>query len=238
MASPIRCGKQALDMKLRGRLTNADFGFDPIGLLKGLCGVLLGCTRHDEGARTTLIGCLATHDDLEITVLRKLVMIVTRDHMLPLSEQQRLAALVEAVAEEACRHGAAVGGAVAVGGGKAAANGCGADTTAGAPSAPAETSIFAVLEREIGVLGSEIGVLGSEIGPSGSASGSAAASEGVEEEAAYVAALEGFVFDQADLLSDRAPQRHHYADQAAAAEGGGALPALRKKLMKEVRAPG
>jgi hypothetical protein len=248
MASPIRCGKQALDMKLRGRLTNADFGFDPIGLLKGLCGVLLGCTRHDEGARTTLIGCLATHDDLEITVLRKLVMIVTRDHMLPLSEQQRLAALVEAVAEEACRHGAAVGGAVAVGGGKAAANGCGADTTAGAPGAPAETSIFAVLEREIGVLGSEIGVLGSElgvlgseigeIGPSGSASGSAAASEGVEEEAAYVAALEGFVFDQADLLSDRAPQRHHYADQAAAAEGGGALPALRKKLMKEVRAPG
>lgn len=231
MASPIRCGKQALDMKLRGRLTNADFGFDPIGLLKGLCGVLLGCTRHDEGARTTLIGCLATHDDLEITVLRKLVMIVTRDHMLPLSEQQRLAALVEAVAEEACRHGAAVGGAVAVGGGKAAANGCGADTTAGAPGAPAETSIFAVLEREIGVLGSEIG-------PSGSASGSAAASEGVEEEAAYVAALEGFVFDQADLLSDRAPQRHHYADQAAAAEGGGALPALRKKLMKEVRAPG
>ena len=218
-------------MKLRGRLTNADFGFDPIGLLKGLCGVLLGCTRHDEGARTTLIGCLATHDDLEITVLRKLVMIVTRDHMLPLSEQQRLAALVEAVAEEACRHGAAVGGAVAVGGGKAAANGCGADTTAGAPSTPAETSIFAVLEREIGVLGSEIG-------PSGSASGSAAASEGVEEEAAYVAALEGFVFDQADLLSDRAPQRHHYADQAAAAEGGGALPALRKKLMKEVRAPG
>ena len=238
MASPIRCGKQALDMKLRGRLTNADFGFDPIGLLKGLCGVLLGCTRHDEGARTTLIGCLATHDDLEITVLRKLVMIVTRDHMLPLSEQQRLAALVEAVAEEACRHGAAVGGAVAGGGGKVAANGCGADTTAGAPGAPAETSIFAVLEREIGVLGSEIGDLGSEIGPSGSASGSAAASEGVEEEAAYVAALEGFVFDQADLLSDRAPQRHHYADQAAAAEGGGALPALRKKLMKEVRAPG
>lgn len=230
MASPIRCGKQALDMKLRGRLTNADFGFDPIGLLKGLCGVLLGCTRHDEGARTTLIGCLATHDDLEITVLRKLVMIVTRDHMLPLSEQQRLAALVEAVAEEACRHGAAVGGAVGGGGGKVAANGCGADTTAGAPGAPAETSIFAVLEREIGVLGIEIG-------PSGSASGSAAASEGVEEEAAYVAALEGFVFDQADLLSDRAPQRHHYADQAAAAEGGGALPALRKKLMKEVRAP-
>ena len=230
MASPIRCGKQALDMKLRGRLTNADFGFDPIGLLKGLCGVLLGCSRHDEGARTTLIGCLATHDDLEIPVLRKLLMIVTRDHMLPLPEQRRLAALVEAIAEEACRHGAAVGGAVAGGGGKGAANGCGADTTAGAPGAPAETSIFAVLEREIGVLGSGIG-------PSGTASGSGAASEGVEEEAAYVAALEGFVFDQAELLSDRAPQRHHYADQAAAAEGGGALPALRKKLMKEVRAP-
>ena len=98
-------------MKLRGRLTNADFGFDPIGLLKGLCGVLLGCSRHDEGARTTLIGCLATHDDLEIPVLRKLLMIVTRDHMLPLPEQRRLAALVEAIAEEACRHGAAVGGA-------------------------------------------------------------------------------------------------------------------------------
>ena len=116
------------------------------------------------------------------------------------------------------------------GGGDEAAAGAFEDAPAAAPGAPAETSIFAVLEREIGVLGSGIG-------PSGTASGSGAASEGVEEEAAYVAALEGFVFDQAELLSDRAPQRHHYADQAAAAEGGGALPALRKKLMKEVRAP-
>ena len=85
------CGKQALDMKLKGgRFTNADFGFDPIGLLRGLCGLILGCVQHDSLHRDNLVSCLASHDDLEMPVLRKLVQIVEREHLLPLSEQARL----------------------------------------------------------------------------------------------------------------------------------------------------
>lgn len=193
------CGKHALDMKLRGgRFTNADFGFDPIGLLRGLCGLLLGCVSHAAAHRESLVAALASHDDLELPVLRKLLQIVQREHLLPLPDQRRLAELVSAVEARATQLGLG-------GGGGAAAAGASSSGAASSEAALGDdpSPILALLATELGAPAPPPVAASATLADAAAAAASIlgqrqrAKMRGAVEERAYTEALEEIVFDQA-----------------------------------------
>ena len=189
---------------------------------------------------------ISRHPDLETSTLAKLLQIVARERLLSPAEQATLGELIETVetlaladaAREAPPH---------------PHEGVGADAAAG--GARGGAAIWEALSRELDAPeggGGEGGGGGGEDGGGGEGSGSENTAPAASDQpasttggggalteslvTAYTEALEEQVFDASDLVGDGASQTHHYAEQAASAESGGStLPALRKKLMREVR---
>jgi hypothetical protein len=224
------CGKKSLQLKLKPELnlTDDDFGFKPRELLHGLISVLLVCAEH--GA---LRDALAAHDDLDLGVLRKAAAIMERSHALPPEQLAALTTLIAAVQTKAAALPNAAAGAGA-GAGAGASSAAAAASTSDSPAAAAAAAT-ATAGGEVGGGGGEadgwLGMLAREVGRP-HVSDDAPAPLVV----AYCEAMEDEVCGSAELLEEAAAQRHHYTHNAEESGSGAALPALRRALMREVKA--